>query len=391
MKDGFSLGKIFGIEIDIDASWLVIFLLVTWNLAVGLFPQIHPEWSYLLDWSLGVLASLLFFASVLAHELAHSLVAMNRGLKVSQITLFLFGGVSNIVKESSSPKTEFLMAIVGPLTSLGLGIIFLALAGGVNNFFTTNSTASLSALTPAATLLTWLGSTNILVGLFNLIPGFPLDGGRILRSIIWGISGSLQNSTRIASSIGEFIGWFFIFAGIAMVFGVNVPILGSGIIGGIWLAFIGLFLRGAAAQSYEMLIASRNLEKVSVDKIMEKNIDMVPVHATVDDLVQNHLLGTSQQAFPVVNHGKLAGIVTLDDIKNITARNWAKQTVNQIMTPVEDLPKISPQEEASQVLQDLESQSLSQLPVVERGKVLGLISKRDILLWLQFYDSNNLS
>jgi len=205
MNGGVHIGRIFGINVRIDWSWIFIFLLVTWSLAIGVFPSWHPEWSLSLSWTVAIAASILFFASILAHELAHSLVAKMRGLPVRRITLFLFGGVSNLEREPPSPKTEFFIAIVGPITSVALGLIFLLMGGlsigGIQNLAAEPS-EMLSQLNPLTTLLLWLGSVNILIGLFNLVPGFPLDGGRILRSLVWMATGSLRKATRWASGAG---------------------------------------------------------------------------------------------------------------------------------------------------------------------------------------------
>lgn len=258
---GFRLGKIFGIEIDIDWSWIFIFLFISWNLAFGLFPALHPDWGTLLSGIVGIGASLLFFASVLAHELAHSLIAKRRGIPVRSITLFLFGGVSDIEKEPGSPEAEFSMAVVGPLTSVILGVVFLiigGLAAGSLADIIDNPGASLSRLGPVPSLLVWLGPVNILVGLFNLLPGFPLDGGRILRAAIWALNGDLLLSTRYASAAGQGIALLFILAGVLMIFGVQVPVLGTGVAGGVWLIFIGLFLNSAAALSYRQLVKKRS-------------------------------------------------------------------------------------------------------------------------------------
>jgi len=258
MRTGLSLGRIFGIRVNIDWSWIFIFILVTWNLRV-VFGLSHPEWSGALSWGLGVAASLLFFASVLAHELAHSLVARARGIPVRSITLFLFGGVSSIERDPESPTSEFLIAVVGPATSIILGVLLLLLAG-IGLSFTaartaiTNPMQLVAQLGPVTTMLMWLGSINITLGIFNLIPGFPLDGGRVLRSILWGATNNLREATRWSSYVGRAIAWLFIVAGIAMIFGVSIPIFGTGFIGGLWLVFIGWFLNSAAIQSYQRVV-----------------------------------------------------------------------------------------------------------------------------------------
>ena len=221
-------------------------------------------------WSTAVAAALLFFVSVLLHELAHSLVAQSQGVPVRSITLFLFGGVSDIQREPPSPRAEFLITIVGPITSFVIGVILSLLAGINANLLDTmaGSSSAMAGLSPLSTMLLWLGSINILLAVFNLIPGFPLDGGRVLRSILWAISGNLRRATRWASGVGQAVAWLFIFAGIMMVFGTDIPFLGTGLINGLWLAFIGWFLNSAALQSYRQVVIHDMLHGVPVARIM---------------------------------------------------------------------------------------------------------------------------
>jgi Zn-dependent protease len=246
-RGGFRLGKLFGIAIRINFTWLLILPLVTWNLSSA-FGRTHPDWSAGLAWGIGLAAAVLLFASVLAHELAHSLVAKAQGIPVDDITLFLFGGVADIEEEPKSPGGEFLMAILGPGTSLVLGITLLLLGGNIADIRASGMNAEnlLKRLSPISTLVLWLGSINITLGLFNLIPGFPLDGGRILRSLVWGISGNLQLATGVATTAGKLIAFLMVAAGILMIIGVRIPIFGTGALNGIWLAMIGWFLYSGA-------------------------------------------------------------------------------------------------------------------------------------------------
>lgn len=250
-RSGFSLGRIFGIAIRINLTWLLILPLVTWNLSSA-FSRAHPDWGTGLALGLGFAAAILLFASVLAHELAHSLIAKTQGIPVDDITLFLFGGVSDIEEEPKSPGGEFLMAILGPGTSLVIGIALLVLGGNIADIQASgmNAETLLRRLSPISTLMLWLGSINITLGLFNLIPGFPLDGGRILRSIVWGISSNLQLATGVATTAGKLIAFLMIASGILMIIGVRIPIFGTGIFNGIWLALIGWFLY-SGAQRYQ--------------------------------------------------------------------------------------------------------------------------------------------
>lgn len=248
---GVRIGRIFGIEIRVDWSWLIILGLVTWNLSTT-FRNAHPDWNGGLAILLGVVAALLMFASVLAHELAHSLVAKLRGLRVDDVTLFLFGGVSEIEEEPKSPGGEFLMAILGPVTSLVIGGLLLLAGGAFSDIQETqgNAQALIGRLSPLATLVLWLGTINIVLAVFNMIPGFPLDGGRVLRSIVWGITGNLRAATRVAAGVGALISGLMILGGIMMLLGVRVPFFGTGFVNGIWLMLIGWFLFSAAARRF---------------------------------------------------------------------------------------------------------------------------------------------
>ncbi len=385
---GFRLGRIFGINIYIDWSWLLIALLVTWNLAVGVFPVLHPEWNEVVNWSTAVVAAILFFASVLIHELAHSVVAQARGLPVGRITLFLFGGVSNIEREPTSPATEFFMAIVGPLTSLILGLIFFFLGGAsllAVGGLTLGSFRLLRGLAPLPTLLLWLGPVNIILAVFNLIPGFPLDGGRVLRSILWAASNNLRGATRWASWIGQAIAWFMIVAGISMAFGVRLPFLGGGLIGGLWLAFIGWFLNNAAVQSYRQVVLEDMLEGIPVSTLMRLNAATVPPTITISSLVYDHIMGSDERSFPVVDGDRLLGIVSLQDVREIPRDRWDTTTVSEAMTPADKLAVATPREDVTQAFMDLTGRDVRQMPVIQEGRLVGMLRRGDIMKWLQLH------
>jgi Zn-dependent protease/CBS domain-containing protein len=387
MASGINLGRIFGINIHLDWSWVFIFVLVTWNLAASVFPGMHPDWSPGLNWALGIIAAILFFASVLAHELAHSLVAVSHGLPVRRITMFLFGGVSNITKEPTSPGVEFIMAIVGPLTSIALGGLFLAiglLSGGINLLAALrNPVLTASHLSPIATMLFWLGPINIILGLFNLIPGFPLDGGRVLRSILWGISQNLRLATRWASWIGQFVAWIFIITGIAMVFGLSLPLFGTGFVSGLWMAFIGWFLNNAAVQSYQQVVIQDVLEGIPVSRLMQREPVAVHPDMSISQLVDGYIMQSDERSFPVMNDTQLVGLVSLEDIRKIPRSNWDTTQVSQIMTPSDKIEVVTPREDATQALDALNRRDVRQLPVIQDGHLVGMIRRRDILRWLQ--------
>jgi Zn-dependent protease/CBS domain-containing protein len=387
---GFRIGRLFGINIQIDWSWLFIVLLVTWNLSVA-FGQLHPDWGTPLRWGTAFIAALLFFASVLAHELAHSLTARAEGMSVRSITLFLFGGVSNIQRHPPSPRAEFLLTIVGPLTSILLGVIFTVLAGlsasSMSGISLQNPGAAVSQLSPLSTLLLWLGPINILVGIFNLIPGFPLDGGRIVRSILWAITDNLRLATRWASWLGQVIAWLMILVGVAMIFGVRIPILGTGFVNGLWLAFIGWFLNTSAAQSYQQLVVNDLLEGVPVARVMRRNPPTVPPDCRIRSLVEEHILGTDDHAFPVMDKGELVGLVTLEDVRRVAREAWDRTTVREIMTPAQNLVVVQAEEDAADALSKLQQRDVRQLPVMRNGELAGVLRRRDVMRWLQLETS----
>jgi len=386
VRRGLTIGKIFGIGIRVDWSWLLILLLVIWNLATT-FSGFHQDWGWALVWGMAVVAALLFFGSVLVHELAHSLVAKARGIPVRDITLFLFGGVSNIQHEPESPGGEFLMAILGPIASIAIGGILLSIAfidTGLR-VIVTDTAQVLGRLGPLLTLVVWLGSINVTVGLFNLVPGFPLDGGRVLRSILWKVSGNLRRATRWAVGVGQMIAWLMILAGIAMTFGVRIPFFGMGLGSGLWLAFIGWFLNSASVQSYRQVVIHDVLEGVPVSRMMRVDPPTCQADCTVARLIHEHILGTDDQAFPVLEDGQLVGLVTLEDVRRVTRSAWDTATVRGIMTPTGKLVVVTPAEDAGQALEKLTSVDVRQLPVVHDGRLVGLLRRRDIIRWLQLH------
>jgi Zn-dependent protease len=383
---GVRLGRLFGIQIAIDPSWVFIVILMTWSLAVT-FSHWHSNWGDGTCWAVALLGSLLFFASVLLHELAHSLVARRFGVPVSSITLFLFGGVSNIEREPPSAKAEFFTAVVGPLTSIVLGVALLligSLVTSVPTGTTLDPTAAFMLLDPGETLLMWLGTINIVVGIFNLIPGFPLDGGRLLRSAIWAATRDLRVATRWASAIGQAIGWGFVLLGVAIAFGADVPFFGRGIVSGLWLAFIGWFLASAAAQSWRMQLVHELLEGWPVSRLVR------PVAATVrPDLelaafVNDWLMRGDDRAFAVVDDaGRFLGLVTLADIRRVPRPQWTATRMADVMTPRERLVTTSPREDLADALMKMSRADVSQLPVMDGQELAGMLLRSDVVKWIE--------
>jgi Zn-dependent protease len=310
MPNGFHLGRIAGIDVQVDWSLLIIFFLITFSLAAALFPAWHPDWGPGLSTLMALIAATAFFASVLAHELSHALVGRSRGIEVRRITLFIFGGMAHMENEPRNWRAELWMAIVGPLTSLVLGIVFLWLVG----LFVSPAAVqperpelTLAALGPLPTVLAWLGNINIILGLFNLVAGFPLDGRRVLRALMWGITGDMRRATRWASQGGQFFAWLLMAGGAAMMLGVRLPFFGTGLLPGLWLAFIGWFLNNAALVSYRQLLVREVLQDVPVTRLMQTHFTTVSPDITVEALVHGHLLGTDQRAFPVFEENRFLG------------------------------------------------------------------------------------
>jgi Zn-dependent protease/CBS domain-containing protein len=381
----FKVGRIFGIDLRVDYSWVFIFVLMTWNLC-SVFAHWHPQWPGIEQALVGATASLLFFGCVLLHELAHSAMAMRFGLPVRSITLFLFGGVSNIEQEPASPRAEFWTAIVGPLTSLVIGLLFLACGAAVTAVPMHDALSvqsSMSGLGPIATLLVWLGPINVVIGIFNLIPAFPLDGGRVLRAALWRSSGKVGDATLRACAIGQAIGWAFIVLGIAMSFGLNVPFFGSGLVAGMWLAFIGWFVRAGAAQATGKLAIDEALVGHVVGEVMRRDGHAVSPDLPLTAFVHDHLIRDNERALPVVLGDHLLGLVSSSDLRVVPTGNWPWTRVSSVMRPEALLVVTSPHEPLGVAFHRLVQEDVAQLPVLESGRLVGMLHRRDIVRWLE--------
>jgi Zn-dependent protease len=377
---------LFGIDIRIDWTWLIIFALVAYSLG-STFGQLRSEWDPTLRWGVALLSALLFFGSVLAHELAHSLVSQARGNPVDSITLFLFGGVSSIREEPDSPLGEFLMAILGPATSIVIGLTLLFIGGVTGGAMATinNPSEMISEATPVTLIVWWLGSVNLVLGAFNLIPGFPLDGGRVLRSILWAITDDLRRATRWASWVGQGFGWLMIMGGISMVFGATIPFFGSGLFNGLWLAFIGWYLNNASSQSYQRVVVQDILEGVPVKRMMRTNPPTVSPSISVESLVHEHIMGTDEHAFPVLEDGNLVGMVTLEDVRSLRQDAWGSTAVREIMTPYDQCTVLAPDEDAAEAMTKLANCDVRQLPVLENGGLSGVLRRQDVIQWMRLH------
>jgi len=385
---GVRLGRIAGIEVLMDWSLLLIFVLILVSLAGGVFPAWHPDWSPGLIWLTALGAAILFFVSVLLHELAHAVVGRRGGVTIRRITLFMFGGMAQMENEAPSWRAELMMALAGPFTSFALGILFAALAGAIAGPIEINPqdpAAAFSALGPVPSLLAWLAQVNIILAIFNLVPGFPLDGGRVLRAIMWGITGDFLAATRRASRAGQVIAWMLMAIGFLMVLGLQVPFFGTGPVSGLWLIFIGWFLNNAAVMSYRQLIVRDSLEGVPVSRLMQTRFTRVDPDMPVATLLDEHVMASGQRAFPVEQDGRLIGMVCLRDLNKRGRDAWGVTTVREIMTPVDRLTTVSPRDEAFDVLAVLGQRDLNQLPVVDNGRMVKMIRREDILKWLSLH------
>lgn len=378
---GFNLGKIFGIQVRLHYTWFVIFFLVTFSL-------VNPNWSQWSSWVIGIIASLLLFASVLAHELAHSLVGRANGIPVKSITLFIFGGVAQMGREATKASAELKMAAAGPACSLAIGVLF-----GLIWFFIQNATGATGNLfslfwqsfaglaeTPVAEMakgLAWLAFTNVSLAAFNLIPGFPLDGGRVLRSLMWRFSGDYKRSTQIATRLGQGVAYAFILGGILIMF-----LLGDWL-SGLWIVLIGWFLQGTASMSYRQAQWREALHGLTASELMTSDYIVVPPGISVSQLVQEHVIPKGRYIFLVIEGEKLKGILTMQNIKAVPQAKWDTTRVEQIMVPTSRLKVASPGQDALSVAEQMDASEINQMPVASEGRVVGLVTRDNLLRFLR--------
>jgi Zn-dependent protease/CBS domain-containing protein len=364
LKGGIPLGKFFGISVRLHWSWFIIFFVVSWSLAAYYFPTTYPDWTTATSVVTGLATSILFFSSVLAHELAHSLVAKSSGLPIQSITLFILGGVSQMTEEPKQPGTELRVALAGPLTSLAIGGICWAI------WF-----AARDANEPVAAVASWLGWINIVLAIFNLIPGFPLDGGRVLRSIIWWRSNNLRSATRTASAVGRGFGYLLIFGGIFLAFWSNW-------VSGLWLVFIGWFLENAAVGSYRQVALQDMLQGHTVSEVMTRECPEISPRLTVQQLVNDYVLNSGRRCFPVVEDNRSLGLVTMHNIKAVPRDLWPTKTVRETMTPLDRLKWVRPGQDLSTVMQLMTAEDINQLPVLHNSGIVGMVARDNLLSFI---------
>lgn len=380
------IGTMLGIDIHLDASVMIIFALVVGVLGGSIFPAWHPQWSAAVNWLTALTAGLLFFVSLLAHELAHSVVARRYGIPVPRITLFMFGGVSEMGDEPSTPKMEFWIAIVGPAMSLALGLGFSALASllappAFAELLASDQQAALAALGPLPTLALWLGPVNLLLALFNMVPGFPLDGGRVLRAGLWWMTGSLERATRWAAAGGRVFGWTLMLLGALQAL--------SGALQGLWLVLIGWFLASAASSSESRLSMRRTLRGCRVADLMRTQFESVDSELTVAGFIDDHLLKSSQRLWPVTRDGRLAGFATLETIQALEPAERGRRRLHEIMRTDLDGTTVAAGADAMQALGRMRDASLP-LAVVRGEQVVGMIAHEDMMKWLALHPRDRL-
>jgi Zn-dependent protease/predicted transcriptional regulator len=358
-----------GVEIGLHYTWFIIALLITLSLAEH-FRAHNPEWSGNVIWGTAIITALLFFSCIIAHELAHATVAKARGLPVRSITLFALGGVAQIEKEASDAKTEFWIGIIGPITSLLIGVLCLGLA------LEFGWAPPASPHRPPGAMLMWLGYINIALAVFNMVPGFPLDGGRVLRAVVWWITGDSRRATRIAARVGQLIFFGLIIIGMFRFFG------GAGF-NGLWLVFLGWFLLGASRDSYAQMEITESLRGVRVGDVMARDCPVVDGRTNLQTLVDEYLLRSGRRYFIVQEKGRTVGLITLNELHSVERTRWPYTTVDGVMLPLNRLQSVAPDTLVSDALELMAREDVNQLPVVVGGDLAGLISRGHILQLLQ--------
>lgn len=368
---GIYIGRIFKIPVYLHVSWFIIFALITFSFGEQFKVQ-HSAWNPAQYWSLGAAISVLFFASIVFHELSHSVVALHYKIPVDSITLFVFGGISRITREADSAKQEFNIAIAGPLSSFFLAGIFLLIA----------------MLTPRNSMIQvasgWMAYVNFALGIFNLVPGFPMDGGRVLRAAVWGITKNYDKASRIASRSGQFIAYVMIMLGIWAIVEQNGAIsrILGGWFGGLWLAFIGWFLLSAAQETYTQVAVRHTLEGLSAGDVMSPDVPTVARDISLQDYV-HEVLRTGRRCHVVTGNGMAVGLVTLHRVQNFPRDEWTNTSIQAAMIPLNNIHWVTPTQPVMGVLEQMQTEDVNQMPVLQEGHIIGMISRDSILRVIQ--------
>jgi Zn-dependent protease len=362
-RQSLPLGKILGVPFGIDYSWFLIFALLTWTLAHGYFPNEFKNWPAIEYWVIGALTALCFFGSVLLHELAHSLVAIRFRIPVRKITLFIFGGISELAEEPATPAAQFWISIAGPLTNLALAGVFALITLLVRGF------------APLLAVFKYLQFINLFLGLFNLVPGFPLDGGNALMALVWGGSGRKRWGILAAAWIGNFLAYLLIIVGVIQMFSGDT-------MNGLWTAFIGWFVMNASTTAVRKERLQELLAGHKVGEVMGHFYTIIYANTTLQELVDEHILGGSRRIFLVEDQGQMAGLLTLPDLQKVSKQDYPVTKVDQVMVPIARVKQIGPNTELWQAIAEMDSDGVNQLPVMEDGKVLGMLTREDVISYL---------
>lgn len=369
MEAQIKLGRIFGIQIGLHYSWLIIALLIVFSLS-GHFISTNPEWSHMVVWISALVTAFFFFAAILLHELSHSIVAKMHGLSVRSITLFALGGVSQIEKDSPDARSEFWIAIAGPIASAVIGMLCLGMA------LSLGWEPRVAPTAPVLAVLVWLGYINVLLAAFNMVPGFPLDGGRVLRGIVWWITQDRRRATRIAAQVGQIVSYGLILIGLLSFFG------GAGL-GGLWLSFIGWFLLDASRTSQAQSAIGDMLRGVLVRDVMSRDNVIVDGRSNLQTFADEHLLKSGKRCFIVMENGHVAGLVTPHEVRKIPRARWPYTTVDDVMRPLDQLRTVTAETPVMTALEIMGREDVNQLPVVLQGTFEGIIARSHILQLLQ--------
>jgi Zn-dependent protease/CBS domain-containing protein len=357
------LGRILGIPIGLDYSWFLIFALLTWSLASSYYPAEFKNWPAALYWFMGAVTAILLFVSVLLHELGHSVVALRYKIPVRSITLFIFGGIAKIGTEPPSAAAEFFVAIAGPIVSFTLAVFFTVVKPVV------------AGIEPLWGLAKYLAYINTALVLFNLVPGYPLDGGRVFRAIVWAVTGNMRRATLVAANVGRVFGFLIIFVGVWRIF--------SGDLGGLWIAFIGWFLDSAATAQVHQVMFQGLLAGHTVSQAMSQRCIVIPPDATLQQVVDEHILSGGQRCV-LVNRGEsTVGLITLHRIKEVPRDKWPMTRASQVMLPLEKMKRISPDKELWTALEQMDRDGVNQLPVMTDGRMVGMLSREDVITFLR--------
>lgn len=365
---GFRIATLFGIPLEINASWLIIFGILLYSLSVAVFPETQPGLGGNAYFAMGLVTTLLFFASLVLHELSHSLVSMHYGLRVRRIVLFVFGGVSETTQELPNPLIEFQVAIAGPLMSFLLAGLFALAAWILGN---------VPGWSPASVLCAWLAVVNIALGLFNLLPGFPLDGGRVLRAAAWKLTGSLRRATRIATRGGQVVGGLMIAWGFARL-------VAGDLFGALWIGVLGYLLIQAAASQYGQLIVNTALSRIGVTELMSRDPRVISPDMTLKQVVDDYLTRYPFEGYPVVNEG-LDGLLQTKQVREVPATDWPRLRVRQVMRPLTPAEALDSHASVAEALERFNALGVGRLPVLDEGRIVGLLSQSDVVRWLAWH------